>query len=280
MKQAPFHIRPVTLFIVAMLGLVSSPATAWENGCGPDAASIVQTAYPDGARISDATFSVDGGTITLPADSVIDYASDKMVCRIWPANPHYRLVAVPLIYERTGDATEGDLDLFVLDTKTHAVRARIRLADMMSDDAVRIYRVAFDTAFYRLAPGRVAFGLRIVEEGSSRVNPFLLTTLWLFDMEGEDLDAILENVIVDQRGGEWDGNCEGEFYATTRTLAMAPQAHNGVADIIVSTRAETTIAQDRNGRCTDTVTDTSESADRLIFDGKQYTVPEAMMRGW
>ncbi|AEQ50313.1 hypothetical protein [Pelagibacterium halotolerans] len=280
MKKAPFPVGPVTLFIVAMLGLTSSPAIAQEDQCGSDAASIVQTAYPDGTKISDETYSVDGGTITLPADSIVDYASHKMVCRIWPANPQYRLVAVPLIYGRTGDATEGDLDLLVLDTETHAVIARTRLADRMSDDAVRIYRVAFDTAFYRLAPGRIAFGLRIVEEGSSRVNPFMLTTLWLFDMEGEDLRAILDNVVVDQRGGEWDGNCDGEFYATTRTLAMAPRIHNGHADIIVSTHAETSVSQQRDGQCTETLTDSPASTDHLIFDGTQYTVPEALTRGW
>lgn len=280
MKKAPFPVGLVTLFIVAMFGLNSSPATAQESQCGSGAALIVQTAYPDGTKISDETYSVDGGTITLPADSIIDYTPDKMICRIWPANPHYRLVAVPLIYEQTDDATRGDLDLLVLDTGTHAVAARTRLENMMSDDAVRIYRVAFDTAFYQLAPDRIAFGLRIVEEGSSRVNPFMLTTLWLFDKEGNDLSAILDNVTVDQRGGEWDGNCEGKFYATTRTLAMAPKAHNGVADIIVSTRSETSVSYQRDGQCTEALTDSPASTDHLTFDAGRYTVPQDLTRRW
>jgi hypothetical protein len=280
MKNALLRTGLVTLLVAASLALVTSPATAQENQCGPDAAPILRAAYPDGTKISDRTFSVDGGTITLPADSALDYASEMMVCRQWPANPHYRLVAVPLIYDQTEIGTQGDLDVLVFDSQTHAVVARTRLANKMSDDAIRIYSVAFDTAFYQLAPGRVAFGLRIVEEGSSRVNPFLLTTLFLFDVEGAELLPILDNVIVNQTGGEWDGNCAGEFYATTRTLAMAPQSHNGVADIIVSTHAETSVSETRDGQCTEAMTDVSDSTDRLLFDGQRYEVPDGLARGW
>lgn len=275
MTKAPLLVIALTLLGISMLGLDVSPASAQDNHCGPAATPILKSAYPEAVPMSDTTASVDGGTITHSGE--IPHA---MVCRIWPANPQYLLVAVPLIYEQTYDATVGDLDLLVLDSQTHAVVARTRLENMMSDDAVRIYSVALDTAFYRLAPGRIAFGLRIVEQGSSRVNPFALTTLWLFGMEGEDLTLILDNVIVDQRGGEWDGNCQGEFYATTRTLAMAPQTHNGVADIIVSTRDETSISQQRDGGCTDTVTDMSGSTDHLIFDGTNYRIPEALARLW
>lgn len=257
-----------------------SPARALENECSPHVAAIVHNAYPDARLIEDAVFSVDGATIVLPDDAPIGYDSDAMVCRHWPANPQYLLVAVPLIEDRTDEQTQGDLDLLVLDSETLAVLGRTRLLSMMDEDAIRVRQLRFDTARYKLAPGRTAFGIRLAQHGSSRVNPFSLTTLWLYEFDGENLIPILDNIVVERSGGEWDGNCAGAFSDVKRTLAMGSQSHNGVADIVVTTTETISTAQLGQAGCEQTAVAAAPTTDQLVFEGVAYGVPEDLTRGW
>lgn len=280
MRLAPMLNRFVPLFFFAMLGASASQAAAQDHQCGVNPARILQIAYPEGTKGTDQTFLAEGGSIRLPSATSADYTSDMMVCRIWPAHPHYRLVAVPIIYAQSPDGRDGDIDLLVLDSRTDAIVARNRFADLASDDAIRIHSVAFDTAYYALAPDRVAFGLRVIEAGSSQANPFGLTTLWLFELEGEKLTTIVDRLIVAASGGEWDTDCVGKFHATTRTLAMAPRTGAAIADIVVSSRSETSTAHQRDGTCTQTVTHTAPDPVRLVFEGGNYSLPDGLTRQW
>lgn len=101
-----------------------------------------------------------------------------VICKIWPANPDLLLAAIPLM--RDGPSRDfghdGDLRILVLDRATLKVHEHLQLDGLMSDDAMRISDVSFDTARYDVAPGRRAFGLRISRTGSSRANPFSETS--------------------------------------------------------------------------------------------------------
>lgn len=269
----------LSLAVALLASTVSFPtrAIAAENACGAGAAAIVQKAYPDATPVPVQDYrTADGASITLPEGDTISFDPHAMICRHWPARPEILLVAVPLLYAQADHGNEGDLELLALDSDSHAVLARLRLKDMMTDDALMITGVAFDTAPWRLAPDRIAFGLRISVRGSSRANPFHETTLRLFEPDGNTLRPILDAIRVESGGGEWDTNCAGAFLAEKRTLAISSQTHHGVADIVVTTRASDRITAEHNGQCEDVETARPTTSDRLRFDGTRYSVPETL----
>ncbi len=262
--------------LLAAAALVSGTnlSFALDNGCGGRAADIVQRAYPDAAKTSDTSFSVKGLAITLPAESVGD-DPNAMICRVWPAHPELMLVAVPLIGGQSDDGNAGDLELLVLDKTSLDIRQRLHLAGRMTDDAVRITQIAFDTAPYRLAPKQIAFGLRIFHHGSSGPNPFGEVGLSLYTIANGKLASVLDGITVSDNHGEWDTNCAGTFDESSRTLSMQSTAHHGYADILVSETSSTTVASvAANGECVEKRDGPKKSTLRLTYDGKEYAVPE------
>ena len=275
----PLFARPFAWMVLSALalGFDTPTALAAQDDCGSQGAAIVKNAYPAAQEIPDQGFEVDGATIKVSASA--DDDPHAVVCRVWPARPEFTLVAVPLMTRQSDDSNEGDLELLVVDSSDSAVRQRLRLPHLMNDDALYISSIAFDTARYRLAPGNMAFGLRVSLRGSSRPNPFGETTLWLFRIDDKErLAPVLDSLIVSSNQGEWDTNCAGEFHTTERTLSMVPSAGNAIADIVVDETNTTTISKpDKDGTCTDTGTESSNSY-RLHYEASAYRAPEGLKR--
>ncbi|TCV65898.1 MULTISPECIES: hypothetical protein [Neorhizobium] len=265
------------LLIAAALLFFAQAASAAEDGCGTDAATIIAQAYPTAKKTSETEFAIDGATILLPdAEEVFD-ERHTIVCRVWPSYPERLLVAVPLITEESELLTVGDLELLVLDASSLKVQQRLRLKERIIDDAIRTKAITFDTARYQLAPGQIAFGVRLAKEGSSRVNPFEEVSLSLYVIDGGQLKPVLDGIAVTSNGGEWDGNCAGTFDRTTRTLAMGKTGRSGYADIVVTEKASSsTTAVGGKGECGERSHKTNATSRRVVYDGKRYSVPEAM----
>ncbi|WP_439617842.1 hypothetical protein [Shinella sp.] len=270
--------RPFGLLTLAagILAFSAPVVLASQNECGTRSADIIRKAYPSAKSTSDGIFEVGGETIKLPTDSGDD--THAMICRIWPARPELTLVAVPLMREQSDDGNEGDIELLVVDSDSLDLKARLRLPKLMSDDAVFVSGVAFDTARYHLAPGKTAFGLRLSLQGSSRPNPFGETALWLFLLDDDALKPVLDNIVVAEGQGEWDTNCAGEFHDTARTLSMSRSAQRAFADIVVSEKKTTTISTpDKDGECVDKK-QTTIGEYRLRYEGASYCVPKELQR--
>ncbi|MCT7326039.1 MULTISPECIES: PA3715 family protein [Ralstonia] len=268
------HAHVSHLLCIAGLLLGTQTVHAAEDACAAQVDSAIKQAYP-AAKRSGSGYKVDGARIQLP-EALNPHA---VVCRTWPAHPELTLMAVPLMQQEDADAgtNEGDLELLVLDTGNGSIRQRLRLPARMSDDAVRIRSVTFDTARYVVAPGQIAFGVRIAKEGSSRPNPFSETALWLYTLQGNQLKPVLNGVVVEASGGEWDTNCAGAFEQTKRTLTMAADTHNGYADIAVSeSKSASTNTVDKAGECQTHNAKPQRTTYRLAYDGKQYVVPKAL----
>ncbi|MEB2847080.1 hypothetical protein GAO09_15825 [Rhizobiales bacterium RZME27] len=267
-----------TVFSLALLiGFFSAATMAHsaEDGCSARLAAIAAKVYPGAKALPDNAFEVDGKTLTLPEQGSMGDDPHAMLCRIWPARPELMLVAVPLVDNpRQQDGNEGDLDMLVLDRQSLDVKGRYRVEGLMSDDAIFITELAFDTAFYQLAPGNVAFGLRKATRGSSSPNPYNDTTLWLFAIEGQQLKPVLENLVVAKFGGEWDMSCNGEFDSVNRTLTMAP-TKSPMADIIVSDTLVHRLSEGTAEVCKDTEK-TTTAKHRLRFKNGSYEVPKAL----
>ncbi|OWV91865.1 hypothetical protein ATY75_01425 [Rhizobium sp. N122] len=269
-----------TLFVapIVLIGLGAPAASAGQNECAGRAADIIRRAYPSATNADDGTLLFEGATITLPKDDSVDGDPHAVICRVWPAQPQLMLIAVPLMTEQSDSENEGDIELLVADSTNLKIMQRLRLDGFMSDDAVRVRSVAFDTARYQLAPGKTAFGLRVSLEGSSRANPFGETTLWLFSIEGDQLNPVLDNIVVGEIHGEWDTVCAGEFSETTRTLSMVPSAKAAVADIVVTEKTTTSVDTVGTDNSCNSEDKTTIDKHRLQYDGSGYGVPKDLKR--
>lgn len=266
------HNHLTHLLCVTGLLLAAQTTHAAEDACTTQVETAIKRAYPSAKRTGDG-YKIDGARIQLPEA----FNPHSVVCRTWPAHPELTLMAVPLIQKEDEGTNEGDLELFVLDSSNATIRQRLRLPGRMSDDAVRISSVAFDTARYQITPGQTAFGLRITKEHNSRAIPFGETNLWLYTFEGNQLKPVLNGIVVHTDLGEWDTNCAGTFTQTKRTLAMASAAHNGYADITVAeTKSSSTNVVDKAGECQTRDAKPQRTTYRLAYDGKQYVVPKAL----
>lgn len=271
-------LKPRRLLAVSALsaGLFSAAPMvhAAEDACGARLADVVTKAYPGAKPLPDNAFEVEGRKLTLPTEGYVGGPQD-MVCKTWPARPDLMLVAVPLMNAPQQEGmNEGDLDVLVLDSGSFDVKHRHRVEGLMSDDAIYIEGLAFDTAFYQMAPGNVAFGLRKMTRGSSGPNPYSDTTLWLFAIEGQQLKPVVENLVVDKFRGEWDTNCNGEFEDLSRTLTMVP-SKTPIADITVSDTLVHRLTEGVAGDCKKTEK-TTTAKHRLRFKDGAYVVPEAL----
>jgi len=254
------------------------PAQASAGDCG-DAAALLQQAYPKAQKSADgAAFTLEPHTSIAPTLPEGD-APFGLVCKIWPAHDDLLLVAVPLIdsARSSDDGHFGDIELLIVDSNSHQVRQRLLQPGLMTDDAVAIRKIEFDTGRYGLAPGVTAFGLRIEMANHSQPNPFSETDLRLYALAGDTLRVVLDGLVVAGNGGEGDTNCTGSFHSSEVSLAMSPASHHGYHDIIVAERTDTDKpSPDKNGECQSHPGKPVNRTYRLHYDGSRYPVPGAL----
>ncbi|MEP6563831.1 MAG: hypothetical protein ABJB10_01750 [Mesorhizobium sp.] len=261
------------------LGLAAtslSPAWAAADDCG-DAAALVQQAYPKARK------SADGASFTLePHTSIALTLPDTpfgLVCKIWPAHDDLLLVAVPLTdsAQSSDDGHVGDTELLVVDRNSRQVRQRLLQPGLITDDAIAIRKIEFDTGRYRLAPEVTAFGLRIEIANHSQAAPFSETDLRLYALDGDALRLVLDGLVVASDGGDGDANCAGSFHSSQVSLAMSPVSHHGYHDISVAERTDTDEPSlDKNGECQSHPGKSVKRTYRLRYDGSRYPVPAAL----
>ncbi|WP_152950359.1 hypothetical protein [Brevundimonas sp. Bb-A] len=253
---------------------VPTLARAQDQECG-DIGAIVRQAYPNAVADGERTMKTGNRTLTLPSPSSIN--PHAIVCRRWRGRPGLLLVAIPLIAEVGVDSTLGDLDVLVVDEPTGTPRHRLRIPHAMDDDAVRISRISFDTAPYRFGPDRLAFGVRREWVGCSRPNPFMETTLSLYEPRGAALAPVLDDLIVERSQGQWDLSCAGETVVTERILRMVP-GQKGQDISVLERITQSTSREAKNGECSTTDQAVAPRTIRLSFDGKRYDVPRLIQR--
>lgn len=272
----PYSLLTGALTLAAILACGAAQAA---SGPCPEAAGIVRAVYnntdkPDAqGRIRLA----EGHAIVTLSDADVG-APFAVACKVWPANPDLLLVAVPLMQD-TPDPENGhvgDLDVLVLDKQTLEVRQRRRLVDLMSDDAVRIVGLAFDTARYDVAADQRAFGIRIEREGASRANPFDETSLRLFTVHANELRLVLDGMIVNHSSGEWDTTCAGEFSEIAVSLAIGDTQRRGYRNLLATESYSASRASVQQGGCEEKTIKQGKTRHTLSFDGKRYRIPKAL----
>lgn len=204
--------------------------------------------------------------------------TEHAVCKVWPANEALTIAALPLPQkDNNDDQGTDDLEVLVADSASGTVIAHQFQKGAISYDAFRFSGLTLDTARYQLTPQNRAFGVRVSHESSSRVNPFSQTALSLYVVDGQSLRTVVDKFVVEDTGGEWDGNCAGTFNNTTRTLDIGPAGKEGYAALKGTEKSSGTVSVVKNGQCAD---DVSKSMKRTNFtleyrNGK-YGLPKGM----
>ncbi|QQZ43425.1 hypothetical protein IF690_07765 [Pseudomonas sp. SK3(2021)] len=210
-------------------------------------------------------------------DGVAGYSA----CKAWPAYPGVSITASSQLEAQS--ATENpydegtyDLRLALVASEGGAALATYSQASSFNSDAISFNGLSIDTARYSLTPQLRAFGIRAAFRGSSRANPFGEAWLSLYVKEGNTLRPVLESLVVESYGGEWDTNCEGEFHETRRTLQMAKSSSHGYADLIVKTQSSGSTNVRKGEECVSVSRAEKPAVTTLRYDGKQYVVPEGL----
>lgn len=195
--------------------------------------------------------------------------------KILPNRPHEAIVVIPEI-------VEGSEEEHYFSLNTHIAYVNIENKQVLfhyfesaetngwTSDAIMLTEIVIDTAPYTITENERAFGVKTHFVGSSRVNPYESESLSLFIIANNNLQKVLHNFEIIDNGGEWDGNCHGEFITEKRTLIISEEKNNGYFDILVKHKITNNIAfEDENGDCKSKDTIITKTS-VLKFDGKTY----------
>ena len=206
-------------------------------------------------------------------------ALEQVICKVWPARSELTLVAVPLPRAEHDGYGETDLELLVAGSASGQVSMRRLLPGALDWDAIYVSGIAFDTAPYWVSERRLAFGVRVSRNGSSRANPFFEQSLNLYVLDGDAIRPVLSDLVMAEGSGEWDTNCTGEWNDMKRTLALAEQAGpNGYNDIILREKRTFSSAEVRGDECVSVDENRGQQRYRLTYDGERYVVPKELQR--
>ena len=205
---------------------------------------------------------------------------DFAVCKDWPAYPG-QSISAKATFERAAGSDVGtsgfyDLDLSIAQDGQAGPIATLHQDSAFESNGVALYELTLDTARYAVAPKVRAFGVRTRFTNSSRLNPLDETQLTLYIREGETLRPVLQQLLVYQYGGEWDGNCEGERSEITRTVEIANTSSHGYADLIVRTKETGTSSVGKGDACKDKITEYKPVSTTLRYNGKSYVLPQGI----
>ncbi len=202
---------------------------------------------------------------------VSDDIPDEAQFQDWPGVADRTLIAwTDDVGAAAGAGAQDDvLDLTVLVVQTSSGRVLQRYHAGKAFDS-RVTHVEFskfevDTASYALAPGRRAFGIRLVGEhrgcGAEERDE-----LHLLEADGSTLREVLALVTLDHLA-----YCDcGEGHDVVRTLAVAGSATRGRADLVVHERREDTPDGMRDPANCHPKVRHSQRTTTWRFDGRRY----------
>lgn len=270
---------PCRLPLLVALALCPFAGRAASTPC-TRAETIVQHAYPKAVLDANGSYTVEGARITLPSDDEVNSDPRDVICKVWPAHPGLILAAVPLMLHGDGDdGDSGDLDVLVLDTRTLAVRHRLRLPEVIEEDATPTSDLSFDTAHYRLSATTIAFGLRVSIDHGSIVGSITETDLLLLAIINGKLRLVLPSYTVamsnenDYPSPSGAVRCTSDSVTSSVVLNMAPTVHAGLADIDATeqgTEASAEATVDSTTGCPKLSNQRIGTKTRLTFNGQIY----------
>jgi len=155
-------------------------------------------------------------------------------------------------------------------TERAMVVSRLFQPSAISEDAVRINEIKVDTARYILAADARAFGLRIVRQDSSAVNPYSNETLSLYVPQGPRLARVLDELEMTLERGELNGSCAENFETVRGSLSIARTTSHGYADLLLRQTRTDTRSSMQGEECVTQERPAKFSSQTLRYDGTAY----------
>lgn len=119
----------------------------------------------------------------------------------------------------------------------------------INSDAISLRSFTIDTGLYTIGTNIRAFGVKADFVGSSRPNPYDLSTMSMYYPEGKTFKKVLDQFTMDLYSGEWDTRCNGEFEDNHAYIIMGQSKTNNFTDLKIKTISVTTINKDVKGEC-------------------------------
>lgn len=214
--------------------------------------------------------------LAKPFEDKLTNHTELSTCKVWPYAPD-KTIAVLMLEPKVkaeADFTDYDVAVYVVDSQTGKVLASKYHPKAIMDDAIYTSSVTIDTARYQLSPAIRAFGVRFIHRGSSSVNPISIERLNLYTLQEQQLTLVLNNLTMNEYGGEWDGQCAGDFVVTNRVLALGKLVHNGFQDLEIQTMATHKESSPKGADCVESSKVVARTRVGLVFDGQRYPVDQ------
>lgn len=256
-------VMKLPLLLAAAVLALAAPAQARAD-CDI-AERLLKQAYPK-AQQGDDGLLVKGGAY----DRTIK--PEDVVCKAWPFRPKLALAAVPLIEAAppVEGENKGDVEIIIADLATGKPLARRLEKGMAFSDAVRFDRMSLDTARYDVGDGLRAFGLRTAQSGSSRVDPYYETALWLYTFDKGRIERVLDGLIVERFNGENNRDCQGESTTVKRSIKLGPEVEMGYRDLTVEQTATQSTSKKVGSECQSEDQPGRTTQFELIYDDGHY----------
>ncbi|HSV60881.1 MAG TPA: hypothetical protein VLJ19_18460 [Variovorax sp.] len=198
------------------------------------------------------------------------------VCEAWRGHLGRSIVVLPM----AGDTAGIELQVLVVQQPDNGNSERATVLASLSQaippgaDALQLSDIELDSTRYRLAPELRSFGLRIARRSITLHKPASSETLWLYGLQGNKLQLLLDGLQTKLERGQWDMSCSGQFEKQQSQLSVSRSAASkGLADLIVR-RSDWRASNEMQG---DECVELSEPARYrefvLRYDGSRYAPP-------
>ena len=150
--------------LLCCLPLIAMTASASDDFCTKQSDKIIKQLYPN--------YSTQDENYPKLNDK-LDRSLASIECKVWPANPKLAILALkadhPSTFEESREAETSDLIVLMVSTETNTILSVHTEDDALFSDAIYVSGIEIDTAYYKLSPDTVAFGIKVFRSGSSNV---------------------------------------------------------------------------------------------------------------
>lgn len=180
-----------------------------------------------------------------------DCYQDLVVEKILPYSKDKSVLVIPKIVEHDEGFFILDSYIVIVDNGSGKILNLFHEDKAWTSDAVSLETIVIDFAPYKLNSTTRAFGIRTRYSGSSRPNPYSVEYISLFYPENNKLIRVLKDFTIYSYTGEWDTNCNGEFYSENKFLIISDEKTNNFNNIISKVTYTTITRTFENDDCKD-----------------------------
>ncbi|WP_106916619.1 PA3715 family protein [Chryseobacterium aurantiacum] len=180
------------------------------------------------------------------------------------------IAVIPVVVEQEDNDYVFTIRNYILITDVNGIIKNKYLDPTdINSDAISLRGFTIDTGLYTIGTNIRAFGVKADFVGSSKPNPYELSTMSMYYPDGATFKKVLDQFTMDLYRGEWDTRCNGEFEDNHAYIIMDQSKTNNFTDLKIKTISVTTINKEVNGECNNKET-SKTSYKTLKFKNGKY----------